>query len=171
MLPDEELLAMLVENGQRTDLDPIEEARAYRQLADMGLTHTDIGRRVGRHSNTVAARLALLQLSPDEQEDVRAGALSVSHVLGRAAAARQQERLRAGGRGRGRPKGAKTAPYFGDTHPLAQTVRAACEHRGRPKLGRVACGQCWEAVIRADAVDAALAPFDPTDAAESRDAS
>lgn len=153
MLPDEELLAMLSENGQRADLDPIEEARAYRRLLDMGLTHVDVSRRVGRHINTVRARLALLQLSPAEQEEIRAGAISVAHVLGRASAQRQQERLRVGGRGRGRPKGVKTKPYFGDTHPLAKAVRRACDHRGRPKVGGVGCGECWEGVIRADVAD------------------
>lgn len=149
MLPDEELLAMLIENGQRADLDPIEEARAYRQLRDMGLSNVEVGRRVGRHANTVAVRLALLALPPAEQEEIRAGALSMAHVLGRASTERQQDRLRAGGRGRGRPKGVKTKPYFGDTHALAKAVRA-CDHRGRPKVGGVGCGECWEAAIRAD---------------------
>lgn len=150
MFPDEELLAMIVENGQRADLDPIEEARAYQRLLQMGLSQADVARRVGRHVNTIRARLALLQLSPAEQEEIRVGALTVAHALGRASAERQQERLRAGGRGRGRPKGVKTKPYFGDTHTLAADVGARCDHRGRPKLGGIGCGQCWEASIRAD---------------------
>lgn len=149
---------MLVENGQRADLDPIEEARAYRQLIDMGLSRADVARRVGRHVNTVASRLALLSLSPAEQEEIRTGAVSVAHVLGRVSAERQQERLRAGGRGQGRPKGVKTKPYFGDTHPLAHAVRTSCDHRGVPKVGGVGCGECWESAIRAAAATTVGAP-------------
>lgn len=148
MRPDHVLAAMLIENGQRQDLDPIEEARGYRQLAQMGLTHTEIAARVGRSAATVATRLALLDLPPDEQEDIRAGALTLSHVQNRAALERQQARLRAGGRAAGRPTGAKTKPYFGDTHPLARAAR--CDHRGKPKIGGVGCGECWEQAIRAD---------------------
>src|SRR5438105_806791 len=51
----------------------------------------------------------------------------------------------------GRPKGAKTKPCFGHTHPLAATVLRLCSHRGSPKVGGVGCGPCWETVIRADA--------------------
>lgn len=148
MRPDAVLAAMLIENGQRKDLDPIEEARGYRQLAQMGLTHTEIAIRVGRSTATVATRLALLDLPPDEQEDIRAGALTLNYVQNRAAHQRQQARLRAGGRAAGRPQGAKTKPYFGDTHPLARAAR--CDHRGKPKIGGVGCGECWEQAIRAD---------------------
>lgn len=152
LLPDEELLAMLVENGQRAGLDPIEEARAYRQLVEMGLTHDEIARRVGRSQALVTNRLSLLRLPTAEQEEIRAGATTVAHVLRTVRAKRREERLRAKGRPIGRPKGAKTKPYFSDAHPLAKAVRAHCDHRqGRPKLGGVGCGQCWEAVIRADA--------------------
>src|SRR5690606_38469734 len=48
MLPDEELLAMLVENGQRAGLDPIEEALALDRLRRSGVSKGDIARRVGR---------------------------------------------------------------------------------------------------------------------------
>lgn len=150
LLPDEELLAMLVENGQRSDLDPIEEAHAYQRLVLMGLTHADVARRVGRSKATVASRLALLTLPTDEQEEIRAGALKLAHVSRRAKDERQAARLRAGASGRGRPIGVKTKPYFGDTHPLAGAVRASCDHRGRPKVGGVGCGECWEQAIRTD---------------------
>lgn len=151
LLPDEELLAMLVENGQRADLDPIEEARAFSRLLDMGLSHGDVARKVGRSPSTISSRLALLRLPAEEQEEIRQGALSMAHVASRTKAERQEARVRAGGRTRGRPKGVKTKPYFGDTHPLAKSARAICDHRGRPKVGLVACGECWEAVIRTDA--------------------
>lgn len=158
LLPDEELLAMVVENGQRSDLDPIEEGRAYKRLVGMGLSHADVARRVGRSKSTIAGRIALLSLPPHEQEEIRAGVLAVTRVLDRERAERQEERVRAAGRPVGRPKGAKTKPYFSDTHPLAAAARALCapHWRGRVKVsGGVACGECWEQAIREAVLTAA----------------
>lgn len=145
---------MLVENGQRADLDPIEEARALQQLDRAGITKAEIARRVGRHPNWVQQRLMLLTLPPSEQEEVRAGHYSLGHAINIVRAGREAQRQRTNPVARpvGRPKGAKTKPYFGDTHPLAQTVRAACNHIGKPKVGGVGCGECWEHAIRADAI-------------------
>lgn len=153
MLPDEELLAMLVENGQRAGLDPIEEARALNRLAQAGNSPAEIARKVGRSPGYVNGRLMLLKLPAAEQEQVRAGHYTLTHATGLVRAGRQAERLRENPVARpvGRPKGAKTKPYFGDAHPLATAARAACSCIGRPKIvGGVACGPCWDAVIRAD---------------------
>lgn len=152
MLPDEELLAMLVENGQRSGLDPIEEARAYRRLKNEGgLTVAEIATKVGRGTATVTNRLALLTLPIEEQEEIRAGHSTLSRAATLVRSAREAERRREKPEARpiGRPKGAKTRPHFGDTHPLAKTARAACSCIGRPKVaGGVACGPCWEQTIR-----------------------
>lgn len=149
MLPDEELLMMLVENGQRAGLDPIEEARALQKLHNAGISTTDIARKVGRSKQWVTGRLSLLTLPPEDQEEVRAGHYSLSHAHGILRNERKQQRLRANpvARAVGRPKGAKTKPYFGDTHPLAATARARCSCKSKPKVGGVACGECWEVVI------------------------
>jgi ParB-like chromosome segregation protein Spo0J len=56
---------MLVENLQRQDLSPIEEARAYRQLLDAGHTTAQLARRIGAPGARISARLQLLKL--DEQ--------------------------------------------------------------------------------------------------------
>jgi ParB family transcriptional regulator, chromosome partitioning protein len=62
----EQLEAMLVENLQRTDLAPLEEAAAYRRLVDdLGMTQRALGARIGRSQSHIAKRLALLEL-PDE---------------------------------------------------------------------------------------------------------
>jgi ParB family chromosome partitioning protein len=84
---DSEALALaLIENLQREDLTPIEEARAYHHLrAELGLSQEDIARRVGKDRSTVANALRLLQLPLSVQELVDAGALSAGH--GRALAA------------------------------------------------------------------------------------
>lgn len=153
MLPDEELLAMLVENGHRAGLDPIEEARAFKQLVDSGMTAAAVGGQVGRPTSFVTSRLMLLDLPFAEQEEVRAGHFTLTYATGLVRAARkvQREKSNPVSRPVGRPKGATTRPYFGDSHPLATTVRARCNHRGTPKIaGRVGCGPCWEAAIRLD---------------------
>lgn len=156
MLPDEELMAMLVENGQRADLDPIEEARALLKLKQGGLPSAEVGRKIGRSASYVDSRLMLLKLPAEEQEALRAGHYSVHHAATLLRERSKAERQAANpvARPMGRPKGAKTKPYFGDTHPLAKTARALCGQnghgRGMPKVGGVACGPCWETVIRSD---------------------
>lgn len=150
MLPDEELLAMLVENGQRADLDPIEEARALKRLKDAGMTDAEIGIKIGRHQTWVKRRLDYLRLPPAEQEALRAGHYTLRHANNLLRAEREQQRRRENPTAKpvGRPKGAKTRPHFGDQHPLARIVRAACDHTGRAKVGAVGCGPCWETAIR-----------------------
>jgi hypothetical protein len=49
----------------------------------------------------------------------------------------------------GRPVVA-SPPWLNRRHPLADQARAACTHSDRPLVGNVACGQCWEQVIRDD---------------------
>lgn len=152
LLPDEELLAMLVENGQRSSLDPVEEARALARLMKTGQSQADVARQVGRPVSWVRDRVLLLQLPAEEQDAVRAGHYTLTHAYGLIRRAREEERRRARPTGGtvGRPKGAKTKPYFGDSHPLAEAARARCSCRGTPKVAGVACGPCWEAVIRLD---------------------
>ncbi len=71
----------LVENIQRENLNPIEEAHAYQRLADeFGLRQEDIASRVGKDRATVANLLRLLKLPDEVQADVAAGALSMGHA-------------------------------------------------------------------------------------------
>jgi ParB family chromosome partitioning protein len=153
MLADEVLCTMLVENGQRANLDPIEEARAMRRLIDNGLDVAAVARKVGRSVATINGRLMLLDLPDREQQELRSGHFSLTYASGlvRAAKKAQREKANPAGRQVGRPKGASTKPYFGDTHPLARAVRAQCDHRGSPKVNGVGCGPCWETAIREDA--------------------
>jgi ParB family chromosome partitioning protein len=79
--PREQLELAIVENVQRTDLNALEAAFAYRQLAtEFGMTQDDIGRRVGRNRHTVANTMRLLNLPPSVQQDVRDGDLSEGHA-------------------------------------------------------------------------------------------
>jgi ParB family chromosome partitioning protein len=81
-LTDQEALEIaLVENLQRRDLNIIEEAEGYQQLADdFGLTQEAIAKRVGKGRATVANALRLLSLSPKVRKQVSEGALSAGHA-------------------------------------------------------------------------------------------
>jgi ParB family chromosome partitioning protein len=71
----------LIENVQRADLNPIEEAAAYRQLMELtGLSQDAVAARVGKNRSTVANALRLLRLSPEVQGALEEGALSPGHA-------------------------------------------------------------------------------------------
>lgn len=75
------LTEALIENLQREDLTPLEEAAAFQQLEDdFGMTHAEIGARVGRSRAAVSNTLRLLNLSPPIQEALAAGDLSAGHA-------------------------------------------------------------------------------------------
>ena len=79
---DEEVLEMaLIENLQREDLNPIEEARAYEQLAArFKLTQEQIALKVGKNRATVANAMRLLALPDEVQSWLVNGQLSVGHA-------------------------------------------------------------------------------------------
>jgi ParB family chromosome partitioning protein len=78
---DEQLVLGLIENLQRTDLDPIEEARGLRRLIeDFGLTHEEIAQRLGKHRVSVTQSLRLLTACPAVQSAVAAGIITAGHV-------------------------------------------------------------------------------------------
>jgi ParB family chromosome partitioning protein len=76
----DQLEVALVENVQRSDLDPIDEATAYRQLIDdFGLTQERVAERVGKSRAAVANTLRLLDLHPDVQVAIAEGRLTEGH--------------------------------------------------------------------------------------------
>lgn len=79
--PDELLELALVENIQREDLNPLEEAMAYSRLInELGHTQSQVASRVGRERSTVANFLRLLQLPDYAQADLLDGRLSMGHA-------------------------------------------------------------------------------------------
>jgi len=71
----------LIENIQREDLNPIEEANAYHQLHDdFGLTQEEISKRVGKERSTVANFLRLLKLPESVKRLLATGELSMGHA-------------------------------------------------------------------------------------------
>jgi ParB family chromosome partitioning protein len=81
-IPDERLLAAaLIENIQREDLNPIEEAHAYRRLSDeFGLTQEQIAESVGKDRSSVANYVRLLRLPPEVRDHVGGRTLSMGHA-------------------------------------------------------------------------------------------
>jgi ParB family transcriptional regulator, chromosome partitioning protein len=79
---DEEMMELaLVENIQREDLNPIEEARAYQSLSEkIGLTHDQISERVGKQRSSISNALRLLGLPVEVQDMVSRGTLSAGHA-------------------------------------------------------------------------------------------
>jgi len=73
----ERVIAMVVENEQRTDLSPVEAAEGYFRLIDLGMTQRELAKRVGRTAKHVASRLALLELPRSTRESVHRGEVSL----------------------------------------------------------------------------------------------
>tara|TARA_B100001964_G_scaffold189510_1_gene211212 strand:+ start:347 stop:1183 length:837 start_codon:yes stop_codon:yes gene_type:complete len=79
---DAEMLELaLIENLQRTNLNPVETATAYQALADdFGLAHDEIARRVGKQRTTVSNTLRLLRLPAPVQSALTDGKISEGHA-------------------------------------------------------------------------------------------
>jgi ParB family chromosome partitioning protein len=81
-VPDRSALAMaLIENIQREDLNPLEEATGVRRLLDeFGMTHAEAAEALGRSRAAVSNALRLLDLAPPVQDLVREGKLDMGHA-------------------------------------------------------------------------------------------
>ena len=81
MTDEESLIVALIENIQREDLNPIEAARAYKQLMDdYGLTQTQLGEQIGKQQSTISNVLRLLQLpAGDAGKHRRMASLTAEH--------------------------------------------------------------------------------------------
>lgn len=91
----EQLELAIVENVQRENLNPVEEAHSYQQLADeFGLTQEEIAKKVGKSRATIANALRLLGLPPEMLAAVRDGKLTGSHAKILLAAVTPTERQR-----------------------------------------------------------------------------
>ena len=78
---DQQLVLGLIENLQRTDLDPIEEARGLRRLIEeFGLTHEEVAQRLGKHRVSVTQALRLLGGCAAVQSSVGSGVITAGHA-------------------------------------------------------------------------------------------
>jgi len=94
--PESDRLELAVlENLQRLDLSPIEEAQAYRQLMDVrGYTQEQLAERISKDRSTVANALRLLKLPPKVQDLVQDGRLGMGHARALLALADPADMLR-----------------------------------------------------------------------------
>lgn len=145
-ISNEQLLPLaLIENIQRQELNPVEEALAYQKLMqDYGLTQDELARQVGKDRSSIANHLRLLKLSPEVQRMLEDGRISMGHArallaiedesgqlsLAKSVIANQlsvretekQVRQIVAGDGHGSTRGAGGSS---DPHPLDANVRAA----------------------------------------------
>jgi len=78
---EKRMVVSLIENIQRSNLNPIEEAQAYKQLAELeSLSQEDVAARVGKNRATVANALRLLKLPAQMQESIKKNELSPGHA-------------------------------------------------------------------------------------------
>jgi ParB family transcriptional regulator, chromosome partitioning protein len=155
---ERELLELaLVENLQRSDLNPVDEAMAYQALRDeFGLSQEEIASRVGKARPTVANALRLLKLPATVQEHLRQGRLAAGHArpllaLGSAAAqeamaedavrrhlsARQLEELASTPRG---PRPQRASPTEPEVHAAAAAETLTRKLQTRVEIGRRGAG-------------------------------
>ena len=94
-IPDEVAVAVaLIENIQREDLNPLEEAVALRRLVEeFGMTHQAVSEAVGRSRAAVSNLLRLLDLSPEVRERVQNGELEMGHARALAALPLDQQNV------------------------------------------------------------------------------
>lgn len=79
--PEEKLEIALIENIQRQDLSPLEEARAYQELLEtVGLSQEELARRLGRSRPAIANSLRLLKLPQAVQDQVNRRELTAGHA-------------------------------------------------------------------------------------------
>jgi len=77
----ESLVLALIENIQREELNPIEEANAFnRLLSDFNLTHEEVAQSVGKDRSTITNTMRLLKLPMDIQQKVSSGDISMGHA-------------------------------------------------------------------------------------------
>ena len=75
------LVEALVENLHRQDLNPLEEAAAFRQLLDdFEVTHAELGERLGKGRATISNSIRLLELPTDAQEAIAEGKITAGHA-------------------------------------------------------------------------------------------
>jgi ParB family transcriptional regulator, chromosome partitioning protein len=148
---DREALALaLVENVVRTDLDPIEEARAYARLCDeMGLTQTDVAQAVGRSRVSVTNALRLLDLPDDVIVMLERRELTEGHGRALLQAPDHEDRRRLA---------AEAVRRAWSVRTLETAARAAAGHTEPAPTRRRATRPSWfDAELADDLVDAAYA--------------
>ena len=154
---DEQLVLGLIENLQRTDLDPIEEARGLRRLTEeFALTHEEVAQRLGKHRVSVTQSLRLLGGCAAVQSAVAAGVITAGHaralialetqasqehglkvVVARHLSVRQTENWVRSYRPRRRPRGESTADLRALAADIESTLGLPIKLTGTMNRGKI----------------------------------
>lgn len=107
------LVMALIENIQRADLNPVEEAQAYYNLMQLGgLTQEEVAKRVGKNRSTVANALRLLKLPSDMLSALSSGKISAGHARALLSISRESDQRELFGRIIGSEISVREAEYF-----------------------------------------------------------
>lgn len=122
----ESLKLSILENVQREDLNPMDEARGYRRLIDeFGMTQQELAERLGRSRSAVANALRLLNLPEEMQRRIESGELTSGHARALLGAATLEEQAELAALVRERGLSVR------DLEELAQRGRTPKPHRKR----------------------------------------
>jgi ParB family chromosome partitioning protein len=126
-VPDQATLALsLIENIQREDLNPLEEAQGIKRLIDeFGLTHEAAAQAIGRSRSAVTNLLRLTQLAPPVQSLLLAGKLDMGHARALLALPIAEQGAAA----------ARVADQGLSVRDAERLVSAALDHRQKPRRG------------------------------------
>jgi ParB family chromosome partitioning protein len=153
--PDTNLEDQIIENFHRADMTAAEKAQAFGRLLERGYSAASIAKRTGLSASTVSYYLTLRDLDDETLARIQDGTVSVGDAVEAVRAARHQERQAPGRKPPSRAGTRRFEPdHFSPHHPLARKAQHRCDlagHTMRRKVGKVACGSCWEDVIRDDA--------------------
>ncbi len=129
---DKEVMEVaLIENLQREDLNPVEEALGYRSLMEtFGMTQDDVAKRVGKSRSAVANALRLLNLKPAELEMLRNGTITAGHARA----------LLAAGDALTREQMAEMAANGASVHQLERMAQASRRPRRNKEYGLTGSG-------------------------------
>jgi len=137
-------LSTMLAAAMHKQLEPLDQARAFARLRARRVTVAEIARRTGYSTSTVQQRLLLIDLPDEVQDMVTGGQITLAEATRLARDVRQH------GAGSAHTGAPRRPAWFGPTHRLAATVRAACTHLDRHRYGGQGCGQCWEAALLGD---------------------
>lgn len=146
----EQTLATMLAAAMHKQVPPIDQARAFKELLEEGLDLEELVTRTGYCARTIRERVSLLELPREAQAMVSTGELTLAAARDLSHQVRDQRRT---GRPASVPRGARQT-WLDRDHPLAAVAQYLCTaaHRvDRAVIGRVACGQCWQAAIEQQA--------------------
>lgn len=163
------LKAMLIENWEHMDVNPIEKAEALGRLHfEEKMTEQQIADALGKHISTISTHLALLDLSEETRRKVSDKELSVAAATKAVRAARAKQRQKNGHKDQRLTTALSWEPdHFTEYHFLSRRAKFWCdagEHNNRRRRGG-ACDRCWERAIRENERKLALAEVADTAAA------